>query len=126
MEFYLTTTLDELQAGNEALGSRTVLAVKKIIETEYRHELSLHQIAEKVFLTASYLSKLFKHETGGTITEYMTMVRINKAKELLKNNRNLKTYEVGEFVGYTDSSYFNKLFKKEVGVTPKEYRDHVM
>jgi two-component system response regulator YesN len=126
IERLLIEKLQYLQTENESKGSQTIHNVKKIIDLEYDQELSLQKIADKVFLTTSYLSKLFKQETGETITEYITTVRLNKAKQLLKSKMDLKTYEVGELVGYGDPAYFNKLFKKVVGVTPKEYRDHVL
>jgi len=78
-----------------------------------------------VYLTPSYLSRLFKQETGVTITDYLINVRIEQAKNLLRSRPDLKTYEVGEQVGYPDSAYFTKLFKRIVGMTPNEYRQIV-
>jgi two-component system response regulator YesN len=75
-----------------------------------------------VFLTPSYLSKLFKQETGLTLTDYITEMRLRKAKYLLKNSPDLKIHEIGAEVGYGDPAYFNKLFKRVVGVTPNEYK----
>lgn len=104
-------------------GNRTIELVKQIIEEEYKDEMDLSRLAERVFLTPSYLSKYFKTETGETITDYLIKIRLNKAKELLKNRLDYKTYEVGHKVGYHDPAYFNKLFKRMVGMTPKEYRN---
>ena len=73
-------------------------------------------------LILSYLSKLFKQETGLTLTDYMIEIRIRKAKQLLKDAPDLKIHEIGTEVGYPDPAYFNKLFKKVVGVTPNEYK----
>ncbi|QMV43942.1 response regulator [Cohnella cholangitidis] len=105
--------------------NRVIETVKAYIRNHYTEEMELNRLAEKVFLTPSYLSKLFKTETGETLTEYFISVRIERAKELLRDQRALKTYEVGEKVGYFDPAYFNKIFKKTVGCTPKEYRDRV-
>lgn len=102
-----------------------IYQIKKIIELEYADSLDLNSLSKRVFLTPSYLSKLFKLETGTTVIEYMISVRMNKAKQLLKEQTQLKTYQVGEMVGYKDPAYFNKQFKKVVGLTPKEYKDVV-
>lgn len=103
--------------------NRVIETVKAYILQHYTEELELSKLAEAVYLTPSYLSKLFKTETGETITDFLISVRIDRAKELLRDRSALKTYEIGEKVGYADPAYFNKVFKKVVGCTPKEYRD---
>lgn len=105
--------------------NRVVETVKAYIQKNYLKELELQRLADIVYLTPSYLSKLFKTTTGETITDYIISVRIERAKELLLKNPSLKTYEVGEQVGYPDPAYFNKVFKKVTGLTPKEYRERV-
>ncbi|TCM95654.1 two-component system response regulator YesN [Paenibacillus sp. BK033] len=104
-------------------GNRVIETVKQLIQQDYDKDLELTELSEKVFLNPSYLSTLFKQETGLTITQYVLQLRMMKAKELLKKRMDLKVYEVGEQVGYPDSIYFNKVFKKMVGITPKEYRN---
>lgn len=105
--------------------NRAIETVKSFIQQHYTEEMELQRLADIVYLTPSYLSKLFKTETGETITDYVISVRIDKAKEVLMRNPSMKTYEVGEQVGYPDPAYFNKVFKKVTGFTPKEYRDRV-
>jgi two-component system response regulator YesN len=105
--------------------NRVVETVKSYIQKNYWKEMELQRLADVVYLTPSYLSKLFKTETGETITDYIISVRIERAKELLLKNPSLKTYEVGEQVGYPDPAYFNKVFKKVTGWTPKEFRERV-
>ncbi|GLX70314.1 response regulator [Paenibacillus glycanilyticus] len=104
-------------------GNRVIETVKQLIQQDYDKDLELTELSEKVFLNPSYLSTLFKQEMGQTITQYVLQLRMMKAKELLKKRLDLKVYEVGEQVGYPDSIYFNKVFKKMVGITPKEYRN---
>ncbi|OOC58640.1 response regulator [Paenibacillus ihbetae] len=104
---------------------RAVETVKAYIQQHFIEELELQHLADLVYLTPSYLSKLFKTETGETITDYIISERIALAKRLLKEDRGLKTYKVGERVGYSDPAYFTKVFKKMTGKTPKEYRDFV-
>lgn len=102
---------------------RSVFEVKKCIRKNYSHsELSVKSLAEEVYLTPTYLSALFKKETGQNISDYIVEVRIEKSKEFLKNNK-LKLQEVARNVGYNDSNYYAKAFKKMEGVTPSEYRE---
>ncbi|OCT10531.1 hypothetical protein A8709_12090 [Paenibacillus pectinilyticus] len=117
--------LSYLMTEKSSQGHVLIYQIKKIIELEYAESLDLNSLSKRVFLTPSYLSKLFKLETGTTVIEYIISVRMNKAKELLKEHIQLKTYQVGEMVGYKDPAYFNKQFKKVVGLTPKEYKDVV-
>lgn len=96
--------------------------IKSILEREYDHNFELERLAETVGMNASYLSRLFKLKTGQTITDYLINIRITKAKGLLMEHPDLKNYEIAEKVGYTDPVYFNKLFKKICGMTPKDYK----
>lgn len=96
--------------------------MKAILEQEYDKNFEMERMAETVGMSANYLSRLFKQETGVTITEYLIDIRIEKAKQFLTDHPNLKNYEISQLVGYSDPVYFNKLFKKMVGVTPKDYK----
>ncbi|MGN7763186.1 response regulator [Paenibacillus sp. 22594] len=104
------------------LSGTAVETVKRWVAAHYNQHADLNMLAGMVFLTPSYLSKLFKQETGLTLTDYVIEIRIRKAKQLLKNAHDLKIHEIGAEVGYPDPAYFNKLFKKIVGVTPNEYK----
>lgn len=95
---------------------------KSILEKEYGHNFELERLAETVGMNASYISRLFKYKTGQTITDFLIGIRIAKAKELLIGQPDLKNYEIAERVGYSDPVYFNKLFKKMCGMTPKDYK----
>lgn len=92
-----------------------------IKENYYHNDISLNTVATNVNISPSYFSSIFSQETGQTFTEYLTEVRIEKAKELLMCT-NLRASEIGYQVGYKDSHYFSYIFKKETGCTPKEYR----
>lgn len=100
----------------------SVESAKEIIQQEYHTQLTVQKLAKRVFLAPQYLCILFKQETGYTINDYITTVRITMSQKLLKQ-RNLKLYEVCEMVGYADPSYFTKIFKKETGTTPSEFRE---
>ncbi|MNC64746.1 Arabinose operon regulatory protein [compost metagenome] len=96
--------------------------IKGWINDHYSEHADLGSLAAMVFLTPTYLSKLFKQETGYTITDYITEVRLHHAKQLLSQHQHLKVQEIGRQVGYADPAYFNKLFKRMVGVTPAEFK----
>ncbi len=96
--------------------------MKSIVEQDYGKNFEMERIAETVGMSASYLSRLFRQETGKTLTEYLIEIRIEKAKQYLDDHPSLKNYEISQLVGYSDPVYFNKLFKKMVGVTPKDYK----
>lgn len=97
-------------------------AARQLLHRHFDREWELTELSEQVGLNPSYLSKLFRQETGTTITDYVIGIRIEKAKDLLRDQPQLKIYEVSEAVGYSDSAYFNKLFKKMTNQTPREYR----
>lgn len=96
--------------------------VKKFIKSNYASSITLESISESVSLSKSYLCKLFKQEEGKGIWDYLTEVRTEKAKELLKTT-NLKNYEIASLIGYDSTYYFSKIFKKSVGMTPLEYKN---
>lgn len=96
--------------------------MKNILEQEYDKNFEMERMADTVGMSANYLSRLFKQETGMTLTDYLIDIRIEKAKLYLTDHPNLKNYEISQLVGYSDPVYFNKLFKKMVGETPKDYK----
>ena len=91
------------------------------IRLHFAEDLSLGDIAGHCGISATYLSRIFAQEKGKGVQEYLTDVRVRRAKELLADT-NEKIYEIAAEVGYSDAVYFNKVFKKNAGVTPKEYR----
>ncbi|WP_219834056.1 response regulator [Paenibacillus sp. R14(2021)] len=94
---------------------------EKFIHRHYAESLTLPSVAEEVHVTPVWLSKLFKKETGKTFLEYLTDIRMERAKGMLEEVQ-YKIYEVSSEVGYKDPVHFTKLFKKQTGYTPKEYR----
>lgn len=98
--------------------------VRDIIDKQYMNQLSVTFLADSVYLTPTYLCVLFKQATGRTITEYITQVRLDKAKEYLTET-NIHLYDVCYKVGYLSPSYFSRLFKKKNGMTPGEYRESI-
>ena len=92
----------------------------KIILDNIDTEISLSKLAKKLFISRSYLSMLFREKTGQNVIDYITYVKIERAKILL-TDKSLKNYEIAAKLGYCDE-YFTKLFKRVVGMTPKSYR----
>lgn len=88
----------------------------------YNKQINKEELAAKLSTHPSHLSRKFKDETKMTLTAYQQMVRINQAKHLLKTE-NLSVEEVAWTIGYEDPSYFARVFKKETGRTPSQYRD---
>ncbi|HEX3023346.1 MAG TPA: response regulator [Lachnospiraceae bacterium] len=100
-----------------------VETAKDYIASNYaREDISLNQVAGCVNISPSHFSTIFSQEVGETFIEYLTSVRMSKAKELLRCS-NLKSSEVGYAVGYKDPHYFSYIFKKTQNCTPKEYRN---
>lgn len=93
----------------------------KYIKDNYTRAITLHDISSHVNVSTYYLSRMFKKETGKNFSEYINIFRIGKAKEHLKDP-DLKLYEIADMVGISDSHYFSRLFKKNVGITPTQYR----
>lgn len=105
----------------EADENRMVAEVKKYIDQHLTERISRIQVAEHVALNENYLSRLFHQEMGMSISDYILQKRIVLAKRLLvQTDRSVS--EIGNEVGYDATAYFIRLFKREVGKTPKEYR----
>ncbi len=85
--------------------------------------LSIQKVADYLYISSSYLSMIFKKETGDTFLKYLVRVRLNIAIELLKGP--YKTAEIAERVGYPDISYFSYFFKKNYGISPREFRNNI-
>lgn len=98
-----------------------IAEAKRFIHDHYDQEISLGEVAAQVGLTPSYFSTLFKERVGTAYSDYLTNLRITKAKELLRTT-SYRVYEISHMVGYPNQYYFNRLFKKIVGMTPLDYR----
>lgn len=96
-----------------------------IIHKEFNNSIKVSELAKRIGFVENYLSVLFKKETGDKIVDYITKVRMKKARELLADPT-YKIYEISEMVGYGDSNHFSKYFKKTEGVFPLEYRKMIL
>ncbi|MCM3691895.1 response regulator transcription factor [Neobacillus niacini] len=93
------------------------------IEKNYKSEIRLTEVAKMVHLNPQYFSRLFKKELGTTFTEYVTKIRIDKAKALLTET-NLPIYRIAVELGFSDAAYFSKVFLKYEKESPHEYKKH--
>jgi len=92
------------------------------VNEHFAQPITLNEVACHTFVTTFYISRMFKKELGTSFVDYLNNMRIEKAKELLKDVK-YKSYEVAGLVGIPDPHYFSKLFKKHCGMTPSEYRE---
>lgn len=97
---------------------------QEYIECYYYKGISLDDVSREVDISPYYFSKLFKEETGENFIDYLTNIRIEKAKELL-NNKECSVKQICIKVGYSDPNYFSRIFKKWTGKTPTEYREGI-
>lgn len=104
--------------------SEIVVKTKKYIAEHIHQEFSREDIASYVFLNPSYLSRLFKKETGISLTDYILKERMNEAKRLLVQTE-MKISQVAESLGYMNLSHFITMFKKVNGTTPMNYRKKI-
>ena len=104
--------------------SWAVRRIKRIISKRYMENLSLHKLAEETYLSVTYMAMVFKKETGQTINDYLLDVRINHARQLLRDP-SLRILDVARAVGIPDPRYFSQVFKKYMGKSPTQYRRYV-
>lgn len=91
-------------------------------EEHYSEKISLDRIADNMYLSPFYISKIFKSETGDAPIHYLIDVRMEKARDILISCQDLSIREVAGLVGYEDAYHFSKLFKKKFGIAPSEIR----
>ena len=107
---------------SENRSESAVERAKKYIDENYRKDISLEDVSQKVDISSYYFSKIFKEETGENFIEYLTKLRMEEAKRLLEDT-DMSIKEVCSDVGYSDPNYFSRNFKKYAGVTPTEARE---
>ena len=109
------------EAEPEKQEERTIAALTRYLQQHLAEEVSLSVLAEEFHLSPQYISQLFKNEIGVGFLNYLTNIRMEKAKKLLLSTA-LSIAEVAEQSGYGDYRVFTKVFKKSEGITPSQYR----
>jgi two-component system response regulator YesN len=114
---------------NKFLGCNTVNStIRKVcryVLNNIESDISVKSISEELFINRNYLSDLFRHNIGISLMEYLTMVKMERAKRFLTKG-NLKNYEIADKLGFKDIEYFSKVFKKYTGKTPTEFRNSLL
>lgn len=112
------------ETSNNAKDIRSVYVKKtqEFTEKNLHEDVSLRALADHVNLHSTHLSKIYKIETGEGISDYVFRLRMERACHMLKTT-DKRVYEVSKDIGYLDSAYFIKVFKRQFAVTPQEYRD---
>jgi len=95
--------------------------IEQYISRHYMESVSLQGVCDRFNISQTYLSRLFKKYRGASFNDYLTAIRIDKAKEIILENSEVKLKDVAEMVGYPDSSYFSKVFRQHVGCKPSQY-----
>lgn len=107
---------------NPQMMHREIETVKQYIYANYDKELSVDMLADQVYMAPSYLSHIFKKETGQNLSKFIKALRMEKAKEMLEQSHN-KIVNISYAVGYPNVSYFCQSFREYFGVSPQKYRD---
>ncbi len=121
MTIFFTNIPNAISQQQREVDDDVVERIKEYIDKKYYNPLNLDFIAGLFYMNPSYISHLFKVRTGETFSNYLTDVRIAKAKYILKTTEK-KPYQIAKQVGYDNEKYFFRIFKKETGMTPEEFR----
>ncbi|MCP3028483.1 response regulator [Halobacillus sp. A5] len=109
---------------NDLDAARRIKDIVSYVDTYYMEELSLERLSNLFFFSREHISRKFKQESGISLSKYVTKLRINQAKHWLRQSEE-SIYSISLMLGYKDEKYFSKLFKKEVGQTPFDYRNEM-
>lgn len=113
--------IDNASSDKQIYDLETFDQIKAYLDKNYTMDISLETIAQKFGFNASYLSRRFKQKYGMGMIDYITRLRMQKAKEILVTT-NLNIYNVSAQLGYKDEKYFSRVFTKETGLSPNQYR----
>lgn len=115
--------LQAVQRNNGIKNHQIIHGIKEFVRKNYNKNLTLEEIAASVYLSSYYVSRIFKEEQAITVMDYVTQVRLEEAKKLLRNPC-YQIDEIAEKLGYNDASYFSKVFRRNVGMSPTQFRQH--
>lgn len=122
---FIGSVASYIHSKNKTQNSAAVAKAMEYLKKNFYKDVTLNDVSGEVYMNPNYLGRLIKKETGRNFSDILSEIRIEKAKELMKDMQ-LKTYEISEKVGISDSRYFSQLFRKITGFTPSEYRNSIM
>jgi AraC-like DNA-binding protein/mannose-6-phosphate isomerase-like protein (cupin superfamily) len=123
IQMLVTLQRFELKNETEPVPFRMLEEVVHFIKSRYTENLTVQDVADYFFLSASHFQRLFKKSTGLSFTQYLQNARIQKCCELLKST-DIPIYQIANQVGYQDMKFFHALFRRKTGVTPRQYRQN--
>lgn len=115
-------TQQEALPGAESITRRTVKQMIHYMSSQYAHPVSIEDMCSSIGYNRAYMSRIFKKETGMTPVTYLLKLRIDKARQLLRERPELSTQQIAASVGLTDALYFSKQFRRFYSVSPSQYR----
>jgi len=121
----LETFMDHLEDNKSQKNIQAIQKAAEYIRQNYRTKLTIDDIAQEVYLSPCYVSRIFKLSLGCTLMEYLTQVRMEEAKKMLKNPK-YNVMQAAEESGFEDPGYFTKVFKKLEGITPSRFKKHAL
>lgn len=107
---------------NTKITNKIISCIQSHIQDNLSKDLSIISLGELVHLNPSYLSKLYKKETGKSITDYIADRKLDISEKLLKAD-NLKICDIANKLGFSTHAYFTRFFKSKTGMSPHEYRN---
>lgn len=121
MNTIIANTAEEI---NLAVRKKNILIYEadKYIEENYKKNINVSEVSRKIGVSLSYLSRIYKEGTGKTLIHSINEKKIEMAKEYLRNT-DMKVYEIAEALGFENTTYFSYFFKKNTGMSPKDYKD---
>ncbi|MDS1030191.1 PocR ligand-binding domain-containing protein [Bacillota bacterium LX-D] len=114
-----------VEEGKDVRNLQVVQRAGDYMRNNYSKKIAVEDVAQAVYLSPCHLSKIFKQELGCTIMEFLTKIRIEEAKKLLRNPQ-YNVIQVADELGFKDPGYFTKVFKRSEGITPSQYREKAL
>lgn len=121
---YVDHFMDNMLENRSSVNTRLINSACEYIMKNYQRNILLEEVAQTVHLSPFYFSRLFKKEKGYNFADFVTRVRLDRAKKLLQN-RDYTVVRIAAEVGYQDASYFCRAFRKAAGMTPNQYRSEL-
>ncbi|MGM0903508.1 MAG: response regulator transcription factor [Bacillota bacterium] len=122
---WVKKVLHALERMNTTLNIDYIDLAKDWIVAHLDQNITIQKIASHVYMNPTYFCEYFKNQMGETVLDFVTRVRIEKARDLLVST-DLRIYDIAQKVGYNDTKYFSKLFKKQYGDTPSKYKEKLI